>query len=146
MSHAASTAVVAMTLRRAEYAEHAVAYELVRVAAMPGDQRHDEIEELVQLGHRLAGTRTLGERREAADVDEQHRDLHVLALDQLTLGHDALGHARIDVRPECGLQPIALLEAGHHLVEAVRELADLVGRSDRRARGEVAPLDALGDP
>ena len=135
--------MVGQPLGRAEDAHHAVADELVRLPAMALEDRHDELEEVVQVGDRLARRRALRERREVADVDEHDRHLHVLALEQLALRHHALGDARRDVAPERRPQPLAFLEAREHLVERARELADLVARRDEHARGEVTALHAL---
>ena len=79
------------------------------------------------------------ERGEVADVEEHHRDLALLALDQLAaLLEHALRHVGVDVGAERLAQRLALGEPLHHLVEAPRELAHLVAGGDRDARVEVA--------
>ena len=96
------------------------------------------LEEVVEEGHRLARARALGERREVADVHEQHRDLHLLALEQLALREHPLGHVGVHVAAERLAQLLALGEPVQHLVEAAGQLAQLVAGGDRHARVEVA--------
>ena len=131
-------------LGRAEDAEQPVADVLVRVAAMAHEQRHDELVELVETVDDLACARALGEAREVADVEAQDRDLQFLAVEVDAVAQHHLGDARADVGAERLVQPLALLQAGDHVVERAREAAGLVGRDDRHARAQVAAAHALG--
>ena len=58
--------VVGQRNRGSEHAEHPVAEELVRVAAVGLEDRDDDPEELVQQRDGLACRRRVGEAREAA--------------------------------------------------------------------------------
>src|SRR5437764_7729925 len=98
--------VVGQVLGGAEDAHHSVADELVRVAAVPGDDGDDAAEEVVQACDRLARARVLGERREVANVDEQHGDLGLLGLERLALGQHAPRDLGVDVAAERRLQPL----------------------------------------
>ena len=106
--------------------------------------RHHQLEEVVEEGHRLARARALGERGEVAHVHEQHRDLDLLALQQLALLEHPLGHVGVDVAAERLAQLLALGEPVEHLVEAAGELPSSSPDVDRHARVEVALLHALG--
>ena len=79
--------VVGQRLGRAEDAEQPVAEELVRAAAVRLEHGHDDAEELVQQRDRLARRGLVGEAREVADVDEEHRDHRVLAVHAALLSH-----------------------------------------------------------
>ena len=102
------------------------------------DARDDLVEERVEPADDLARAGALGQRGEAAHVEEQDADLDLLALERDALGEHALGDVRVDVDAERLAQPLALGQPGDRLVERLRELAGLVGRRDRHARGEVA--------
>ena len=60
---------------------------------------------------RLGRARALGERREAADVEEQHGDLDLLALEDRALREHAVGERRVDERAERLAQLLALAQA-----------------------------------
>ena len=72
--------VVGMAPRRAENREKTVAGVLVDVATVSVNQRNNPFEEPVEGRHDLDRTDQFGERGEAADVDEHHRDLHLVSL------------------------------------------------------------------
>ena len=83
----AAVGVVGQRLGRAEHAEHPVAEELLHAPAVLLEHRHRDPEELVQQRHRLARRDAVGERREVADVDEQHGDHRVLAVHRVLRSH-----------------------------------------------------------
>ena len=113
--------------------EHPVADELVRVAAVLRQDRHDELEELVHVRHHLARAGVLGEAREVAQVDEDDGDLHLLALQARALLEHPRGHLRVHVAAERVVQRLPLREAADHLVEAERERSELVARGHGHA-------------
>ena len=88
--------MVLQVLGRAEHRQQPVAHELVRVAAMAGEHRDDELVERVQGGDDLAGARPLGERGELPDVEEHHGDLDVLPFEHRALHENAFREHRID--------------------------------------------------
>ena len=147
----AAVGVVGQRVRRAEHGQQAVADELVGVGAVLGQHRHDELVERVELGHDLGRRGLLGERGEAADVEEQDRDLDLLALELGPLLDHALGEHRVDERAERLAQALALGQPGDHLVERAGQRAGLVGAEHRDPDAEVAvgdarqPLAQLGD-
>ena len=100
--------VVAEHLRRAEHGEQAVADELVHMAAVASNGRHDRLEELVQARHDLGRVRPLGEPGEVAHVAEQHRDLGLERARDLALTEDVLRHVAVEVGPERLAQLLAL--------------------------------------
>ena len=55
--------VVGVGLRRPEHGQQPVALELVDVAAVAGDHRHDDLEQRVEAGDDLGGARLRGEAR-----------------------------------------------------------------------------------
>ena len=65
--------------RRAEHAQRGVALELVDRAAVLVDRRHDGAEELVEQRDDLQRRALRGELRRADEVDEQDRDVALLA-------------------------------------------------------------------
>ena len=134
--------VVGVVLGHAEDAEQAVADELVRVPAVRLQHRHDDLEELVQARDRLARGDAVGRGGEAADVDEHHRHLDLLAGERIGVVEHASRDLGIRVAAERGVQRLALAQAADHPVEAARQVAELVGRDDRDAPAVVAGLDA----
>ena len=103
---------------------------------------HDVLVEAVEPRDHLARVSPLGVGGEVADVEEQHGDLDLLAGEHGALLEDPLGQARVHEGAEGIAQPVALLQADHHLVEGACQLTGLVRADDRDAHVEVA----LGDP
>src|SRR3954467_4614441 len=130
--------VIGGALGSAEHGQQPVADELVRMAAVTQDHGDDGVIEVVEARDDLVGGGALGERREPAYVDEQDRDVDLLALEVRALRQHALGQRRIDEGAERLAEPLALAEPGHHRVERGRELPRLVGGHDGHAHGEVA--------
>ena len=114
------------------------------MAAVAHEHGDDELVEGVELGDDLARAGVLGEGRELADVDEEDGHLDLLALDHGALLEHALGELRVDEGAERLAQALALLEAGDHLVEGLRQAAGLVGAEHGHADAEVAGRHALG--
>ena len=112
--------------------------------AVAHEHGHDELVEGVELGDDLGRAGVLGEGRELADVDEEDGHLDLLALDHRALLEHALGELRVDEGAERLAQALALLEAGDHLVEGLRQAAGLVGAEHGHADAEVARGHALG--
>src|SRR5712664_2549623 len=91
----------------------------------------------------LLGRHRLRHAREVADVGEQQGDAAALAAERDLLVQQLLGDLRGDVAAEDLLDPIAILEALHHLVQGGAQVADLVLPADRGADGEVTAADLL---
>jgi hypothetical protein len=86
----------------------------------------------------------LGECREPAHVEEQDRDVALLAPQVRALREDAFGQRRIDEGAQRLAQPLPLAEPGDHRVEGRGELPRLVGADDGHAHVEVPGADPAG--
>src|SRR5215211_3152970 len=95
-------------LRGSEDGKQAVADELVDVAAVPGNDRNDDLEELVETADDLVGVGVGGERGEVADVADEDRHLDLLAALVEALAEDVLGHLLVEVGAEGLADPLAL--------------------------------------
>ncbi len=131
---------------RAEVGHHRVADELVERAAAREDAVADQLEDLVQERHDVAGFEALREAREAADVREQDRHVALGAGEVRALrALEQRGqHVVARVAAEGALDALLLLQGLAHVVEGEGQLAHLVPRGRRDARGEIArghPLD-----
>ena len=137
---------IARHVRTLKDRDDLVADELVDVALVLGDEVGLMLEvEVEDLDHGL-GVVALGERGVAPDVAEQHGREALLAAqpDALFVGDLDRGHGAAG--DELG-ELEALVQADHHLVHALGEVADLVARAHALDPGlEVAPRDLGGDP
>src|SRR3954465_13683688 len=129
--------------RRAEHAQRAVALELVAPAAVAADDVDDDAEEAVEQRDDLLRRPLAGERRRADEVDEQHRDLALLAAEvQVGLVQRRAGDVLADVAAEQVLDALALAQPGGHAVEAALQQPDLARVVDTDVDVQVAVLDA----
>ncbi len=135
--------VVGLRDRRAPEGDHAVALEVLHGAVLVEHRPADRLEVLVELGDHRLGRELLGQGREAAEVDEEHRELAAGARqrDPAGLAQELGGHVLAHVALERALDQLALAQARRHVVERVAERLELVARRDRDARAELAPPD-----
>ena len=124
--------IVRFRHRRAEHRHDRVADELVDHAMMGEDALDHAAEVLVQEVEQRARVHALADAGEGADVGEQHRHRHELAAQVDVALHQVVGDLPRDVATERFPQPVALLEAAHHLVEVQRESLELVAAADHR--------------
>ena len=126
--------------RHTEDAQRGVALELVDEAAVLLDGVDDDIEEFVQHLDDLArppGDRKLGR---AHQVDEQHRDVALLATEFGTAFQRSPRHVLADVPAKEVAQSLAFAEFADHVVEARLQQAQLAGVVDLHVRVVVSAL------
>ena len=109
--------VIDISPRRSENREKPVACVLVDVSAVPVNQRDNPFEEPVESRHDLDRTDPFCEGGEAADVDEHHRDLHLVGVQSGAL-KDVLGDIAVDVCPERLSNAFTLSQTRRHRVES----------------------------
>ncbi len=138
-----SIGVVRDASRSPEHSEQPIPDELVDVAGVGVDHRHDVFPEPVHGRDHLGGAPALGETGEVADVDEHQRHLKLFARERGPLPQDVFGDLGIDVGAEGLADPLALPESGDHAVEAGLQEADLAAVVDHYLLLEGSLLDAL---
>jgi hypothetical protein len=82
----------------------------------------------------------LGEPGEVPDVEEQHGDLHLLALERDALFQDPLRHLRVDVGAEGVADALPVAQALDHAIEPRLEQTHLAAVVDRHLDIEIAAL------
>jgi hypothetical protein len=143
--------VVGAGLRGAEDRHDQVAHELVDHAAVAIDHLGQRGHVLVQKVHHLMRAQPVRERREAADVAEDHGRGRGHAAQIHGAADHLLGDARIGHQVQQAAVLVAQRQSVRHVVEARRELTDLVAPPHRHAHREIARphatrrLGELGD-
>jgi hypothetical protein len=93
-------------------------------------------------GDRIARGRAVGGAREAADVDEHHGHLDLLARKRIGIVEHPARHLGIGVAAERRVQRLTLAQAADHAIERARQVAELVCRDDGDGPAVVAALDS----
>ena len=99
--------VVLHRVRGAEDDQHAVALELVDVAAVLEDDLDHPAEVVVEKVDQLLRSHQLRQRREARDVGVEHRDLVALARQELRIAVRAREHVVGDLLVDVELEQLA---------------------------------------
>ena len=137
---------VGMFDRRAEDGQRGVTLEFVDEATVAADGVDDDAEELVEQAHDL-GRRTVGgQLRRTDQVDEQHRNVALLAAELGAAFKGAAGDVLADVATEKVTQPLPFGEVANHVVESGLQQAQFAGVVDLHVGVVVAALDFAQRP
>ena len=128
----------------AEDCHEPVAQELVDHAVVSDDGVHGAVEDRVEVGHDLLGAALLGERREPADVEEEHADLALLAPALRLARHQARRDLRRHVLAEDTQDARALLERLEGAEEAAAHATPDEARRDARREQNRRLREVLG--